>query len=418
MTTWLRIVEPDKAERPVVRPFTPEALERAAEIISDVERNGDRAVRMWAERLGDIEHGQRLVVQNDELKRALGDIEKERRALLERTAERITTFAEAQRRALEDVAVTVDGGRAEARWYPVQSAGCYAPGGRFPLPSSLLMTALTARAAGVDRVVVASPRPSRMVLAAAALAGAEALVAAGGAQAVAALAFGVESVTGCDVVVGPGNSYVTAAKYLLSDRVGIDMMAGPSELVAVADGTARPELVAADLLAQAEHDPEAFVALVSTDAGIVERCNEELGRQLNALSSPGTAKQAIRRGFSVIVKDVECALRLVDRLAPEHVSLHIEDAGRVRASVRCYGAMFAGERSTVVFGDYGAGPNHVLPTGGSARFRGGLSVADFMAWRTSLTIDSPDGLVGDTAALARIEGLEAHARAAEIRGHT
>lgn len=311
--------------------------------------------------------------------------------------------------------VEIPGGRAGHTVEPVECAGCYAPGGRFPLPSSVLMTVATAKAAGVARVWVASPRPTVVTAAAAAIAGADGLLAVGGAQAVAALAYGV-GVPACDCVVGPGNRWVTAAKRIVSGDVRIDMLAGPSELVVLADGTADAGMVAADLLAQAEHDDDAVPILVTTDAGIVDRVEVELAAQLATLPTAGTARRALENGMAVVVGSAEEGAAVCNRIAPEHLELIGPEAEAMRGNLRHYGALFIGASSAEVFGDYGAGPNHVLPTGGTARFSGGLSVLDFLRVRTWMRIDrAAAALVRDSAALARIEGLEAHARAAERR---
>jgi phosphoribosyl-ATP pyrophosphohydrolase/phosphoribosyl-AMP cyclohydrolase/histidinol dehydrogenase len=348
-----------------------------------------------------------------DLEEALGSIDASQRELLERTASRIRAFAEAQRASLADVTIDVLGGRAGHTVTPVGSAGCYAPGGRYPLPSSVLMTVVTAKAAGVERVWVASPRPSPVTLAAAAIAGADGLLAVGGAQAVAALAYGAGEIPACDAVVGPGNLWVTAAKQLVSAEVKIDMLAGPSELVVLADKSADADTIAADLLAQAEHDPDALPVLVTTDESLVAGVERELAKQLEDLPTADIARAALQNGFAVAVSDLDQAVEICDRLAPEHLELIIEEPGDAARRLRNYGALFIG--SAEVFGDYGAGPNHVLPTGGGARYTGGLSVLTFLKIQTWLDLDDAGDLAGDAAALARLEGLEAHARAARKR---
>ncbi len=258
-------------------------LAGAAEIVTDVREAGTDALRRWAGKFGELTAEQPISINRDELRRALAGLPTDQRALLERTAQRIRTFAEAQRAALRDVSVPVPGGEAGHTVAPVERAGCYAPGGRYPLPSSVLMTAVTARAAGVAEVWVASPRPAEVTLAAAAVAGADGLLAVGGAHAIAALAYGAGGAPPCDVVVGPGNRWVTAAKKLVAGDVGIDMLAGPSELVILADESADPAIVAADLLAQAEHDPEALPVLVTTDSVLADAVDLELDSQLEGL---------------------------------------------------------------------------------------------------------------------------------------
>jgi phosphoribosyl-ATP pyrophosphohydrolase/phosphoribosyl-AMP cyclohydrolase/histidinol dehydrogenase len=314
--------------------------------------------------------------------------------------------------------MTVPGGSAGHWIAPVERAGCYAPGGRYPLPSSVLMTGLTARAAGVPEVWVASPRPAPITLAAAALAQADGFLAVGGAQAIAALAFGAGPVPACDAVVGPGNAYVTAAKQLVAGQVAMEGLAGPSELVILADQAADPALIAADLLAQAEHDPVAVPVLVAIGREIADRVDAELATQLTTLPTASIARQALTNGGTIVVTDVETGIDTCDRLAPEHLALHTLAAADVASRVRHYGALFIGARSAEVLGDYGVGPNHVLPTGRRARFSGGLSVFTFLRIRTWLAIDDPvtaREIADDAAWFGRVEGLEAHARAAERR---
>ncbi|MCC6624236.1 MAG: histidinol dehydrogenase [Deltaproteobacteria bacterium] len=395
-------------------------LDAARVIVDDVRARGEVALREHGERLGDLAPGAPMVIDREGLAAAWRALPEAERALLERVTRRVRTFAEAQRAALRDIAVAVPGGQAGHTVSPVERAGCYAPGGRFPLPSSVLMTAVTARAAGVGGVWVASPRPAPVTLAAAWVAGADAVLAVGGAQAIAALAYGAGVVPACDVVVGPGNRWVTAAKQLVAGQVGIDMLAGPSELVVLADGSADAALIAADLLAQAEHDPDAMPALVTTDAALAERVESEVQRQLAALpeANRATATAACGNGLVAIAKDLDEAVAACNRLAPEHLEVMVADPWEVAPRLTHYGGLFVGAGAAEVLGDYGAGPNHVLPTGGTARHTGGLSVMTFLRVRTWLEVTDREAareLAEDATALARLEGLEAHARAAEAR---
>lgn len=394
------------------------ALEAAAVIVDDVRDRGEVALREHAERLGDRAPGEPLVIPREDLGAALAALTDDERRRLERIAGRIGAFAEGQRLALRPFSMPVPGGTAGHLIAPVERAGCYAPGGRHPLPSSVLMTALTARVAGVSEVWVASPRPAPITLAAAALAEVDGFLAVGGAQAIAALAYGAGPVPPCDAVVGPGNAYVTAAKQLVAGRVAIDGLAGPTELVVLADATADPGTVAADLLAQAEHDPHAFPVLVCVGGTLAARVSDELERQLDNLPTAGVARAALANGGAVAVRDLDEGIEVCNLLAPEHLELHVADAGSLMPRLRHYGALCLGAASAGVLGDYGAGPNHVLPTGRTARSTGGLSVLTFQRVRTWLTIDDPVAareLIGDAAWLGRIEGLEAHARSAERR---
>lgn len=396
----------------------PAVLERVAAIVGDVRARGEVALREHAERLGDLAPGAPLVIPRETLASALGAMKDGDRERLERIADRIRAFAQGQRGALGAFTTSIPGGRAGHVVAPVERAGCYAPGGRYPLPSSVLMTALTARAAGVSEVWVASPRPAPITLAAAELAEADGFLAVGGAQAIAALAYGAGPVPSCDAVVGPGNAYVTAAKQLVAGRVAIDTLAGPSELVVLADATADPGTIAADLLAQAEHDPQAVPVLVSVGEAIAARVSAELARQLERLPTADIARAALANGGAVVVRDLDEGIAACDLLAPEHLELHVADAESLAPRLRHYGALFIGAGSAEVLGDYGAGPNHVLPTGRAARSAGGLSVLTFLRVRTWLRIDDPVGardLIEDAAWLGRVEGLEAHARSAERR---
>lgn len=414
-----RLTAGDVAGSPAA-PIPAEVRSRAAAIVAQVRREGDTALRRLASELDGLAADAPLVYERAALAAALDACSSSTRGLLQRVAARIRAFAAAQRRALSDLVLPIPGGEAGHRIQPLTAAGCYAPGGRHPLPSSVLMTAVTARAAGVGTVVVACPRPEPVVLAAAAAAGADLLVAAGGAQAVGALAWGTASVPACDAVVGPGNVWVTAAKFAVEGHVRTDGAAGPSELVVVADGKTDPALAAADLLAQAEHDPLARPVLVALESGVIAAVESELTRQLADLPTAAVAREAIRGGCAVRVADADEAVALCNRLAPEHLQWCADD-GEAPAGLRAYGGLFLGAGAAEVLGDYGAGPNHVLPTGGAARLRGGLWVGDFLAVRTWLRIDEPDAareLAADARDLAELEGLVGHARAAARRIRT
>ena len=271
----------------------PDALESARRIVEDVERRGEAAVREYARTFDGLAEREPLYIERPALTAALDALAAADRERLERVAGRIRTFAQAQRNAIADVSLAIPGGSAGHRLVPLGAVGCYVPGGRHPLPSSALMTAIPARVGGVASVWVASPRPEPIVLAAAAVAGADGVLAAGGAQAIAALGLGCGPVPPADMVVGPGNVYVTAAKLLMSSRTAIDALAGPSEIAILADETADAALVAADLLAQAEHDPRAQAILITLNAGLIERVEDELERQLADLPTADVARAAL-----------------------------------------------------------------------------------------------------------------------------
>jgi histidinol dehydrogenase len=388
----------------------------AREILSRVEHEGELALLEFAQAHGDWNGREPWWFDRDACHEALAALDPGIRSDLEAMAGRIRAFALAQREAIHDVEMRVPGGSAGHTLVPVGRAGCYAPGGRFPLPSSVLMTVIPACVAGVRESWVATPHPSPTMLAAAALAGASGVLGIGGAQGIAALAFGVGPVPRCDVIVGPGNRYVTAAKEALAGHVGIDSLAGPSELVVVADASADAELIAADLIAQAEHDTDAMAVLVTTSRDLAGAVREELELQLRDLPTASIAAPSLASGGVLLVQDLDLACDAVNQLAPEHLEVLVADPEGFARGVVNAGAVFLGPRAAEVFGDYGAGPNHVLPTGGGARFAAGLSVFTFLRARTWLRLEDPVALVKETARLARIEGLEGHARAAERRG--
>ena len=395
-----------------------ETLRQAQAIIDDVRAGGEAAIRKYAAKFSERSADQPLVIPREELDAALLRISEDDSDLLHRVSARIQKFAAAQLGSLSELDTDVPGGRAGHTIEPVHHAGCYAPGGRYSLPSTVMMTAVTARVAGCKRVTVASPNPSDIVLATAAVSGVDSVLAVGGAHAVAAMAYGFDGLSRCDLIAGPGNRYVTAAKKIVHGDCGIDMIAGPSELVLVADESADPVTVAADLLGQAEHDVDARPFLITTSESLAGKVNEEIQRQVAELPSCETATASIQNNGAAIVCDsVEQAIDICNRIAPEHLELHLNDAAKVAKQIRNAGCIFIGHQSAEVFGDYGVGPNHTLPTAGTARFSAGLNVFTFLRVRTWLELDAaPADLVADTARLAELEGLIGHQRSALRRG--
>lgn len=407
-----------------------DVLEGALKIIQDVKTNGLSALLSNSIQFGDItDKSQPLILKKPELEAAFYSLPECDQLLLQRVAQRISRFAEAQKSSISefDLPLPLPGlATASQRISPMERAGCYAPGGRFPLPSSVLMTAITARVAGVSQVVVASPRPALITKAAAFVAGADALLVVGGAQAIAALAYGCTEIglEPCDVIAGPGNQWVTAAKRIVSGDVAIDMLAGPSELLIIADEFANPETVAADLLAQAEHDTVALPILVTPNEALVHRVEEEIEKQLNPLSTRSTAEVSLKKnGFVVVTRDLTSAAEVANKIAPEHLEVLCSDLDSMERQLNHYGALFLGSDSAEVLGDYGIGPNHTLPTSGTARFSGGLSVFNFLRIRTHLKIANPcsirsvegQQIVNDSIKLAELEGLMGHAQSASKR---
>ena len=343
------------------------------------------------------------------------------RAALDLAAARIRAYHEKQKPQGSDT-TDAAGVRLGARWNAVQAAGVYVPGGRAAYPSSVLMNAIPAKVAGVDRLVMVTPTPdgeiNPLVLAAAHIAGVDELWRVGGAQAIAALAYGTDRIAPVDVITGPGNAWVAEAKRQLYGVVGIDMVAGPSEIVVVADGQNRADWIAADLLSQSEHDPTSQSILFTDSADFADAVAAEVDAQIDTLATAKVARAAWdANGAIIVTASLEEALPLVDRLAAEHLELACDDPQALFDRIRHAGSVFLGRHTPEAIGDYVAGPNHVLPTGRRARFASGLSVLDFMK-RTSFLQLGPEGLaaIGPAAvALAEAEGLPAHARSVALR---
>jgi histidinol dehydrogenase len=399
-----------------------------AAIIAAVRARGDAAVAELTAKFDRVD----LAVQGwripaSALDAALDGLDPDLRAALDMAATRIRAFHERQKPQGND-ATDAQGVRTGVRWTAVEAAGLYVPGGRAAYPSSVLMNAIPAVVAGVERLVMVTPTPvgarnlggmvNPLVLAAARLAGVTEVLRIGGAQAIAALAFGTENVPRVDVITGPGNAWVAEAKRQLYGIVGIDMIAGPSEVVIVSDGKSNPDWIAADLLAQAEHDPVAQSILITTDAAEADAVAAAVERQLATLATAAVARQSWDAfGAIILVPDLDAALPLLDALAAEHAELMVDEPEALFARMRHAGSVFLGRHTPEAAGDYLAGPNHVLPTGRRSRFASGLSVVDFMK-RTTFLDCGPAGLaaIGPAgAALADAEGLAAHAASIRLR---
>ena len=392
------------------------------DIIARVKAEGDAAIADYTSRFDRHHLAQSgWAIGKDECAAALAGLDADLRKALELAADRVRTYHAAQRPS-DSETTDAAGVRLGARWSAVEAAGLYVPGGRASYPSSVLMNALPAKVAGVERLVMVTPTPNGvinpLVLAAAALAGVDEIWRIGGAQAIAALAFGTDRINPVDVIVGPGNAWVAEAKRQLYGVVGIDMVAGPSEIVVVADGANDPEWIAADLLSQAEHDPTSQSILFTDDAAFADRTAEAVERQLGLLQTGETARTSwTDNGAIILVDTLADAMPLVDRLAPEHLELAVDDPDALFAQVRHAGSVFLGRHTPEAVGDYVGGPNHVLPTGRRARFSSGLSVLDFMKRTSFLACDARAlAAIGPAAvALAEAEGLPAHARSVAVR---
>ena len=400
-------------------PALSEVSSDVADILGAVRSRGDDAIRDLALRFGEAAP-ERLRVDPEAIEAAPGLLDPEVREALRAATINIAAVAKAELRQISTPAITElpEGQRVELRSEPVPYAGIYAPGGKAAYPSSLLMCAVPARVAGVGRIVVASPptastgRPSSAVLAACAVAGIDEVYAIGGAQAIGAFAFGTASVPRVDVIVGPGNRYVTEAKRIVSGQVGIDGVAGPSEVAIVADTTTDPELLALDLCAQAEHGDDSSLLLISPSADVLDlvaAAVERLAASRDSVASPVLAL--------VQAPGVQRALELSDAYAPEHLQLAFDGADEIVARARLAGCVFVGDGAATAFGDYAAGSNHVLPTGGAARFGGPLGPLTFMRRASVVTIPSgaAAALAPTVQTLARAEGLPVHGESAVAR---
>ena len=323
----LRELTLDDIDRLATAPAVDEStMQTAAEICRAVWADGnpaagEAAVREFASKFGELESDEPLLLSKAQIEPYVERIDAATREMLQRTRDRIVKFAEAQLSALNEMSIPVCGGKAGHDILPIERVGCYAPAGRYPLPSTVLMTAAVARAAGCQHVCLATPRPGELMLATAAIAGADCVLTVGGAQAIAAMAYGTESVESVDLIVGPGNQWVTAAKQFVSQRIGIDMLAGPSELTIIADSSADPTAVAADLLAQAEHDPAARTFLITDDASLPADVNEQLELQLQDLATADTARLSLANGGFFVANSREHCAGVADRLGPEHLQI-------------------------------------------------------------------------------------------------
>jgi len=393
------------------------------DIINDVRTRGDAALLEYTRRFDrrTVADAACLEIPLADCRQALQRIHAEQREALELAASRVRAYAEHQR--LESWSYTeADGTLLGQQVMPMDRAGLYVPGGKAAYPSSVLMNAIPAKVAGVAELIMVVPTPegevNDMVLAAAAIAGVDRVFAIGGAQAVAALAYGTGTVPAVDKIVGPGNIYVATAKRMVFGKVGIDMIAGPSEILVVCDGNTDPDWIAVDLFSQAEHDEDAQSLLVSPDAEFLDRVSASIERLLPGMPRAQIIRASLQgQGALIQVRDMDEAIEVANKVAPEHLELSVEDPQAIAARIRHAGAIFMGRYTAEVLGDYCAGPNHVLPTSRTARFSSPLGVYDFQK-RSSLIQCSAAGAgtLGRTAAvLAHGEGLTAHARSAELR---
>lgn len=393
------------------------------DILADVKKRGDAAVVEYSNRFDHL-HAQsmsELELGQEQLQQALDTLPQAQRDALLKAAERVRSYHEKQKQDSWQYS-EADGTLLGQKVTPMDRVGIYVPGGKAAYPSSVLMNAIPAHVAGVNEIIMVVPTPggelNQLVLAAAAVAGVNRVFTVGGAQAVAALAYGTDTVPSVDKIVGPGNIFVATAKRQVFGTVGIDMIAGPSEILVVCDGKTDPDWIAMDLFSQAEHDEDAQAILVSPDADFLDQVKASIDKLLPDMQRADIIRASLTgRAALIKVADMDEAMQVTNRIAPEHLELSVEDPQALLPQIRHAGAIFMGRHTSEALGDYCAGPNHVLPTSGTARFSSPLGVYDFQK-RSSLIMCSPDGAseLGQVASvLARGEQLEAHARSAEYR---
>ena len=422
----LRVIRGRDFEIQKARGLDTELIDGVRRIISDVRERGDEAIKEYTRRFDGVELD-KLRVEKNCIEEARERVDNNLKEAIALAIENLTIFCRRQMeifKSLDGLSVEIRRGViARQRVLPIERVGVYVPGGRYPLVSSLIMAAVPAIVAGVKEIVVCSP-PNRekkidpLILYAASVLNIEEIYTIGGAQAVAGLAIGTQTIKQVDKLVGPGNIYVTLAKKELFGEVGIDFIAGPTEVLIIADGSANPEYIAADMLAQAEHDIMARPILITDYPKLVEDVQSEVKRQLESLETSDVATRSIKeQGLIIVVDSVEEAIEIANRIAPEHLELHIKEAESAAKRLKNFGTLFVGEFSIEALGDYSSGINHILPTNRAARYTGGLSVKDFLKFNTTLQV-LRDGIreIGESAiALAEAEGLKGHSRSIKIR---
>ncbi len=393
-----------------------ESISSVSEIINSVKSFGDKAVKKYAEKFGDGDINSFKLNEND-INNALKQIDADTIKTIKYAVKNVSDFAKAQLSSIKELEVNIEGNILGHKIIPIDSAGCYIPGGNYPLPSTAVMTIVPAKIAGVKRVAAASPKIKPVTIAAAYFSGADEIYQIGGVQAIAALAYGTESIKKVNKITGPGNKYVTAAKKQIYGECGIDFLAGPSEVLIVADETANPEFVAADMLAQCEHDKEARAYLISTSKKFIQQVKNHAEKFLETLKTKETAKISFEKSIGIEVNNIEQAIDLSNKKAPEHLELCIDNAKEFINGFTNYGSLFIGSYSAEVFGDYVSGTNHTLPTNQVSKYSGGLSVFDYIKIQTYQIINK-DALAKTAeyaSYLSEKEGLYAHKLAADIR---
>jgi len=411
----MKIINGKEYQKNTRKISTDNELKIVRDIIKDVQTFGEKAVIKYTEKFDGL-NDKPIRLSKSDIRNAYKSIDNNSLEAIKIAAKRIKSFAIKQKKSLKEFTVKEKGIILGQQIIPIERVGCYVPGGNYPLVSSALMTVIPAKVADVKEIILCSLNISDEVIVAADIADADQIFRIGGAQAIAAMAYGTKSIPKVDKIVGPGNVYVTLAKKEVYGEVGIDFIAGPSELLIIADESANPKWIVADLISQAEHGKDSIINLITTSKELPKRINREVSKQLNNLKTTAIANESLRKGKIITVKSMQDAINLSNQIAPEHLELLIGNPGRIVNKLTNYGSMFIGRYSSVVFGDYMVGPNHTLPTSRAARYTGGLSVLDFLKITTFQQV-SRRGVTKLRAAeiLADIEGLEGHKKTARLR---
>ncbi len=383
-------------------------------IIEDVKQRGDEAVREYTQKFDKISP-ESFEVSEEEAENAIKSLDKKVIEAIDFSIKNVEEFAKAQLGSVKNTVVQTDGAVLGHKIIPIEKVGCYIPGGNYPLPSTAIMTIVPARVAGVKEIIAVSPKAQPVTIAAAKRAGAAKILKIGGVQAISALAYGTETIFPVDKIVGPGNKYVATAKKLVYGDCGIDFVAGPSEVMVIADRTANAEFVAADLLAQCEHDRDARAYLLCFDEDFAKEVDEKAKKFLETLKTADIAKEAYEKSIAYVVKDISEAVEIANKKAPEHLEICLENVNNEVDKFKNYGSLFIGNYSAEVFGDYVSGTNHTLPTGRASRYTGGLSVFDYIKIQTFQKIENAEKFAEYASVLAEQEGLFAHKLASDIR---
>lgn len=396
-----------------------EAISSIEEIIREVKNQGDDAVRKYTKQF-DGEDLEAFLISESEIKNAYSTVDKETIKAIKKSIKNVKKFSERQLKCLKNLKTKMDGNELGHRIIPIERVGCYIPGGTYPLLSSAVMTIVPAKVAGVKEVIACSPKIRPETIVACDLSGADKIYKIGGVQAIAGMAFGTEIITKVNKITGPGNKYVTAAKKYVFGEVGIDFLAGPSEVMIIADETANPEFIAADMLAQCEHDIDARAFLICFSENFAQQVRDFADKQLEKLKTREIASKSFEKSFAIVVKSIDEAIELTNKKAPEHLELCFKNSKKLMKRFKNYGSLFIGNYSAEVYGDYCSGTNHVLPTNEVSKYSGGLSVFDFIKVQTYQIISKKGikAILPIASKIAEKEGLDAHKHAAEIRKFT